>query len=143
MKTENVIEKSIKNINALAEFATEFAGDISGRVVVLTGDLGAGKTTFCNLLCSSLGVKSGLSSPTFSVINEYEAEHGKIFHMDWYRIENVEDLMNIGIEEYLYSGNTCLIEWPEVGASLLPDQYIHIHIVAEADESRTIHVKLS
>ncbi len=140
IENEILVEKRIKDLDELKEYSKILSQKILNKVVILTGDLGAGKTTLCNLLCTHLGVHSGLSSPTFSVINEYSTEDATIYHMDWYRIETLEDLMNIGIEEYLYSGHTCLIEWPQVGADLLPDGYIHIDIKALADESRVVKI---
>ena len=97
-------------------------------IVTFKGDLGAGKTTLIKTLCQKLGVEDNISSPTFSIINEYKAKNRAIYHIDLYRIETIEEAIDIGIEEYLYSGGLCLIEWPKIIESLLPEKYLHIEI---------------
>jgi tRNA threonylcarbamoyladenosine biosynthesis protein TsaE len=105
----------------------------------LIGRMGAGKTTLSKALCSSLKVIDIVQSPTFSLVNEYETESGKtVYHFDFYRITKAEEALNIGIEEYFYSGNQCLIEWPENISELIPDEYLKIEIEVEQNESRTI-----
>ena len=84
-----------------------------GDIVLLEGDLGAGKTTLVKFLVKSLGSKDDVTSPTFTIVNEYKAKDVDIYHMDFYRIKSVDELYNIGIEEYLYGSGICLIEWPE------------------------------
>lgn len=97
-------------------------------IFTLQGDLGAGKTTFVKAFCQYLQVSDKVSSPTFSLVNEYESPSGQcIFHMDLYRLEAEEELINIGFEEYLESDAICFIEWPEIGAQYL-DQFVQIQI---------------
>jgi tRNA threonylcarbamoyladenosine biosynthesis protein TsaE len=109
------------------------------RIVTFEGNLGAGKTTFIKYLCSALKSTNHISSPTYSLINEYEAEGAKIFHMDLYRLKSMEEALDIGIEDYFYSNNYCFIEWPELITPLLPDNFLHIRIIA-IDKQRKISI---
>ena len=103
------------------------------------GQLGAGKTTFIHALCSLLDVKDTVSSPTFALINEYRSSNrGSIYHMDWYRLKDEEEAIQAGIEDCLYSGNLCLVEWPEKAAGLLPDDTIHIYLETTGPDTRRI-----
>jgi tRNA threonylcarbamoyladenosine biosynthesis protein TsaE len=91
--------------------------------------MGTGKTTLIHALCEVLGVKDAVSSPTFAIINEYvSSEAGTIYHMDWYRLKDEEEAVQAGVEDALYSGGLCLVEWPEKAAGLLPADTLHIHI---------------
>lgn len=92
------------------------------KVVLFKGDLGAGKTTLIKSICKTIGVKDDVQSPTFSIVNEYEAPEGLVYHFDFYRIENEEEAYDIGAEDYFYSGHLCLIEWPEKIESVLPTE---------------------
>jgi tRNA threonylcarbamoyladenosine biosynthesis protein TsaE len=101
--------------------------------------MGAGKTTLIKYLSRALGALSDVSSPTFSIVNEYTIQADKkIYHFDFYRIHKESEALDIGWEEYLYSGQYCFIEWAERIPSLLPAAYISLHIQVNADESRTI-----
>lgn len=118
---------SMADIKETAEKLFEAAKD--KKVWAFHGQMGAGKTTFIHYLCEYLGVTSAISSPTYSIINEYEsAIAGKIYHMDWYRMKDEEEAIQAGVEDCLYSGNLCLIEWPERAEGLLPLDAIHIEI---------------
>ncbi len=97
-------------------------------VVLLQADMGAGKTTLVKAICHFLGIKHAASSPTFSLVNEYEWGEKKIYHFDLYRIKDVEELYDIGFEEYLDSGYLCLIEWPDLASELLPSEFILVKI---------------
>lgn len=98
------------------------------KIVVFRGGVGAGKTTLIKNLCIGLGVQDLVSSPTFSLINEYITnENQLIYHFDFYRLNNLNEALNLGVEEYLFSGNVCLIEWPELIEELLP-QHISVNI---------------
>lgn len=110
------------------------------KIITLEGDLGAGKTTLVKEVCRQLGIDDLVSSPTFSIINEYEhsAESLKVYHMDLYRIEDEEELLNIGFEDYLYSGHLVFIEWPQIASSLLPERTIGIHIDIFDNSSRRL-----
>lgn len=119
-----------KNIEDLAPVAQKLLSTYpNDRIFAFSGDLGVGKTTFIKILCQILGVTDVTNSPTFAIINEYHSEqHGMIYHFDLYRLKNVEELYDIGYEEYFYSGSYCFIEWPEIAGDLLPDGYIHVNI---------------
>ena len=108
------------------------------RVIGLYGNLGAGKTTLIKLICEKLNVTDSISSPTFPIINEYKTADNKIvYHIDLYRLKSVEEAMNIGIEDYLFSENLCFIEWPDNFESILPDNHIKIKIT-KFDDYREI-----
>lgn len=115
----------------------KYAGDI--KVWAFFGEMGAGKTTFIRAICETLGVKHIVSSPTFSIINEYEDRNGdNIFHFDFFRIEKEKEAVEIGCEEYFESGSLCLIEWPEKILNLVPHPFIRITINIEEKERRFI-----
>ena len=97
-------------------------------VVLLKAEMGLGKTTLVKAICKDLGVNCEVSSPTFSIVNEYVYAQKKVFHFDLYRIKDVGELYDIGFEEYLDSGYLCLIEWPELASELMPDEYILVEI---------------
>jgi tRNA threonylcarbamoyladenosine biosynthesis protein TsaE len=99
------------------------------RIFAFSGNMGAGKTTFIKALCKNLGAADNVSSPTFSLVNEYLAASGeKIFHFDFYRIKDISEAYDMGYEEYLYSGAWCFIEWPEKIAALIPEDAINVLI---------------
>ncbi|MEO5599464.1 MAG: tRNA (adenosine(37)-N6)-threonylcarbamoyltransferase complex ATPase subunit type 1 TsaE [Cyclobacteriaceae bacterium] len=107
------------------------------------GEMGSGKTTFIKSLCVELGVKDAMSSPTFSIINEYETDSNKkIYHFDFYRIKEEAEAYDIGSEEYFYSGDLCLIEWPEKIPSLIPLERAEISITVENQNLRTISLSV-
>lgn len=111
------------------------------RVLAFHGPMGVGKTTFIAALCRRLGVTDDeVNSPTFAIINIYEAEGEDIYHFDLYRLEGEEQAMDIGAEDYLYSGNWCFVEWPEKAPGILPPDTVHVSIREEADGSRVISI---
>ncbi len=109
------------------------------RVFAFFGKMGAGKTTFIKVLCEELKVMDVVTSPTFSIINEYITEEDQsIYHFDFYRIKAATEAMDIGLDDYIYSGNYCLMEWPEKIEKTLPDSYVRVEVTAdEFDGSRT------
>ena len=110
------------------------------RIFAFYGSMGAGKTTFIRAICDALGVEDVVSSPTFSVVNEYRTNAGdQVYHFDFYRFESEEEAYDIGYEEYVYNGAICLMEWPERIPNLLPDNYVSISI-SEESNCRTIKV---
>lgn len=112
----------------------------AARVFALYGEMGVGKTTFVKVLCSNLGVVDVVNSPTFSIVNEYErADSGRIFHFDFYRIKKLEEVFDMGYEEYFYSGQYCFIEWPEKIETLLPENSIRIYM---EDRSGTRNIRV-
>ena len=113
-----------------------------GTVVCLFGEMGVGKTVFTNGLCRAMGVSDYVSSPTFTVVNEYDGDGFPIYHFDMYRIEDEDELLEIGFEEYLTSGGICIIEWPENVINSLPQKRIDIEILRGDEFSeRTIIIK--
>lgn len=109
-------------------------------VFAFYGKMGAGKTTFIKSLCKELGVNDTVNSPTFSIVNEYRSdETGElIYHFDFYRVEKIEEVFDMGYEDYFYSGALCLIEWPELIEELLPGDAVRVDIKEEADGSRIL-----
>lgn len=127
----------INNLNELSSAAKallNFAGE--EKIFIFEGEMGAGKTTFIKAVCEELGVEDTVSSPTFSIVNEYAAKDKVIYHFDFYRIKILQEAYDIGYEEYFYSGNLCLIEWPEKVEELLPENYVKIEIKALSPEQR-------
>lgn len=109
------------------------------KVFALNGEMGAGKTTFIHALCQAMGVTDTVTSPTFSIINEYNTATGAIvYHMDLYRLKNNEDAINAGVEDCLYSGNICLVEWPGKAPGIFPEQTLQIKILVVGEEMRKI-----
>ncbi|MBO5704319.1 MAG: tRNA (adenosine(37)-N6)-threonylcarbamoyltransferase complex ATPase subunit type 1 TsaE [Bacteroidaceae bacterium] len=133
---------SIETIDAVAQSFVMKAMQ-EDAVFAFRGQMGAGKTTFIKALCEALGVEDVVTSPTFSIVNEYRSEStGElIYHFDFYRIKNLNEAYDMGCEDYFYSGAVCFIEWPELVEDLLPGNTVWVDIVVEEDGTRT--VKLS
>ena len=131
---------TIESIDTIHETARQFIGLIGERTVfAFTGKMGAGKTTFIKAICEVMGVKETVNSPTFSIVNEYEAADGRIiYHFDCYRITNTQEALDLGAEDYLYSGNLCFIEWSQNMAPLLPDSLVNVDIEEQEDGKREI-----
>jgi|SRR6185437_13424531 len=109
------------------------------KIILFYGEMGAGKTTLIKEICKQLGVIDTMSSPTFSVVNEYHTSGNKIiYHFDLYRIKNTEECLDLGMEEYLFSDNYCFIEWPEVAMPFMPEKYYNLSIKTEKDNTRSI-----
>ena len=109
------------------------------KVWCFYADMGAGKTTLIKQICKELHVLDEMSSPTFSIVNEYESQNvGIIYHFDFYRLEDFDEAINIGVEDYLYSGNLCLLEWPELVEPLLPTEYLEINIKLVGENARSL-----
>lgn len=132
----------IKNLETMRFSSFQFISYIKSHknnVYCFYGKMGAGKTTFIKSICEELGVKENINSPTFSIINEYEAKDGKIiYHFDCYRINKIEEAINIGAEDYLNNGNLCFIEWPENIEKILPENYIRVEIEEVEDGIRMV-----
>lgn len=113
------------------------------RIFAIQGKMGAGKTTLIKAFCEELGVSGIVSSPTFALVNEYADENNKsVFHFDFYRIKKIEEVYDIGYEEYLYSANYCFIEWPEMVFFLLPERYVLLNIEVDHDDQRIFSYKI-
>ena len=134
----------VPNIEALPEAARQFAAEMGDNTVfAFYGDMGAGKTTFINALCEVLGVDTAeTASPTFALITEYRSDTTAelIYHFDFYRIESLEEALELGIEDYFDSGAVCLIEWPERVAAALPSDTVSVKITVNDDDSRTLAI---
>lgn len=130
-------------LSALDEVAIEILKHVGDyRILMFFGEMGVGKTTLIIKVIEKLGAEEAGSSPTFSIVNEYSAANGDpIFHFDFYRIESEDEIYDIGYEEYFFSGNYCLVEWPEKMGSLYPDDAVEIKIEQEG-EKRSIKVNL-
>ena len=132
---------SIKELGKLAEELIEAFPE--QQVFAFYGKMGAGKTTLIQAICKKLGTDDNVTSPTFALINEYKRKDlSSIFHFDFYRIKKLEEAYDLGYEDYLYSGEYCLIEWPELIEPLLPDNRIEVKIEVNKDESRSISARM-
>ena len=109
--------------------------------VLFSGPLGSGKTTLIKNVMHDLGYNEHVSSPTFSIINEYATDHKMIYHMDLYRIKKEDELYEIGFEEYLRNGNLCLIEWPEIAIKMIDKDFVHIKLKEISKTKRSIEIK--
>ncbi|HEY8401541.1 MAG TPA: tRNA (adenosine(37)-N6)-threonylcarbamoyltransferase complex ATPase subunit type 1 TsaE [Cytophagaceae bacterium] len=143
METSTIV-KDINDIElaALPEVAKEIiASAESEKVWIFEGEMGAGKTTLIKELCRQMGVTENTSSPTFSIVNEYLSGKGEsIYHFDFYRLKDETEALDIGVEEYLYSGSYCFIEWPSKISSILPSSMLKISINIVAENKRRIQV---
>ena len=133
------MEIKISNLDNIKEAASAFIQQIGDhKVFAFYGSMGAGKTTFVKAICEELGVEDVITSPTFAIINEYHAHDDVIYHFDFYRIKRVEEVYDIGFDEYIYSGNLCLMEWPELIEQLLPEETVRVDIMENPDGTRVI-----
>ena len=133
----------INSIEEIQEAAEKFRREIGDRkIFAFNGKMGVGKTTFIKAICEVMGVKETINSPTFSIVNEYEAADGSIiYHFDCYRINKIQEALDLGAEEYLYSGNLCFIEWSENIAPLLPDNLVNVDIDETENGKREIIIR--
>lgn len=129
-----------KGLDEIRIAAKSFVKQTQGKKhFAFYGEMGAGKTTFIKQVCEELEVLDVVASPTFAIINEYFTKNeARIFHFDFYRIKDIEEVYNLGYEDYFYSDQYCFLEWPELVEDLLPDHIIKVHIEAQADNSRII-----
>lgn len=121
--------------------AKQFIDNIgTGKVFAFYGKMGSGKTTFIKAVCEELGVTDVITSPTFAIVNEYQSEQTPkpIFHFDFYRIKKLEEVYDMGYEDYFYSGSLCFLEWPELIEEILPADVVKVKIEEQADGSRTV-----
>lgn len=122
----------------IASLATALLKKATSKTLLFYGDMGVGKTTLIKELSKQLGSTANVTSPTFSIVNEYEIKDGLIYHFDLYRIKDEEEALNFGIEDYLFSDHWAFIEWPEKLGDLLPDHTNTLEIVLNQDGSRTL-----
>ena len=132
----------IDSLNELPEVADAVIEALDGRsVVVFRGEMGAGKTTLIREILARLGSEDNVTSPTFAIVNQYTtADCRPVYHFDFYRIDRIEEAYDFGYEEYFYSGDLCLVEWPEEIEELLPDDVMTVRITADTEEERTFRI---
>jgi len=129
---------NIKNISDWQNVVDSILPELKHNILLLKGNLGAGKTTFTQFLLKNLGCKDEVNSPTYSIVNEYNSPKGKIYHFDLYRLKNIEEVYDIGIEEYLDNAFLCIIEWPEVYEDELYGLNYHSMSINNTGENREI-----
>ena len=132
--------KKVFDIQSIDEVAKELLANVKHKTILFYGDMGAGKTTLISSLVKTLGGLDDVSSPTFSIVNEYEVTNDKVYHFDFYRIDNVTEVLDIGIEDYFYSGHWIFIEWPEKIEDILPLEADISYIKMNKDGSRTLEL---
>lgn len=132
----------IDSLNELPEVADAVIEALDGRtVVVFRGEMGAGKTTLIREILARLGSEDNVTSPTFALVNQYTTADGRpVYHFDFYRIDRIEEAYDFGYEEYFYSGELCLVEWPEKIEELLPDDVMTVRITVDTEEERTFEI---
>ncbi|MBR3618987.1 MAG: tRNA (adenosine(37)-N6)-threonylcarbamoyltransferase complex ATPase subunit type 1 TsaE [Bacteroidaceae bacterium] len=134
------MEIKIASLDEIGKAAKEFVAAMGDKkVFAFYGKMGAGKTTFIKAVCEELGVEDVINSPTFAIVNEYVDGLGDpIYHFDFYRIKNPQEVLDIGYEDYVYSGHVCFMEWPELIENLLPDDAVKVTIEEEEGGMRTV-----
>ena len=133
--------KNISELDYVKIFDLIQKKDKSLKIFLFTGEVGSGKTTMIKSFTKKLSVNNNTSSPTFNIINEYRDDNKKsIYHLDLYRLKSINDLVEIGFEEYINSGNYCFVEWPEIADSFFIDKYISINISINSKNSRDIDI---
>lgn len=135
-----MLEIKIKSLDGIADAARQFVDAMGeNKVFAMFGPMGVGKTTFVKAVCEILGVEDTITSPTFAIVNEYRTNTGdQIFHFDFYRIRKVEEVYDMGYEDYVYSGAVCFLEWPELIEELLPEDAVRVTLSEEEYGTRTI-----
>ncbi len=132
-----MIELKIDSLSELDHVAEQIIENLADRTVVLfRGGMGAGKTTLISRIVAQLGAEDTVTSPTFALVNQYQGSDRLIYHFDFYRIDRVEEVFDLGYEEYFYSGELCLVEWPEKIEVLIPEDVMTVSIEVDDDESR-------
>ena len=135
----NIIVNNINELPAVSLQILDYIAD--DRIILFFAPMGAGKTTLINELCKQLGVTEQPSSPTFSIVNEYQSASGTLFHFDFYRLKDEKEAYDLGYEDYFFSGNYCFVEWPEKIKNLLPETVTSLFISTLKDGSRKIALR--
>jgi len=129
----------VRGLSELPKAAANLLNNFpSSRIFLFFGEMGVGKTTFIKAICKELGVTDTVSSPSYSIINEYRFPDGRLYHFDFYRLKNETEALDMGCEEYFYNGNYCLIEWPEKIANLWPEEFVKVKILPLSEQERQI-----
>ena len=137
METKTFEINSVEELSQVTDLLISWRD--KSDIIAFYGPMGAGKTTLIKNLCHRVGVTDEVNSPTFALVNEYLTENDSIFHFDFYRIKKLEEVFDIGYEDYFYSGHLCLLEWPELIDPLMPEHFIKVEIaLGNTDTSRTI-----
>lgn len=136
---------TINGIEDYPQAAREFVELLDkGRIFAFYGKMGSGKTTFIKSICEELGVKDSINSPTFAIVNEYEDRNqNTIYHFDFYRIKSIEEVYNMGYEEYLYGDAICFMEWPELIEELLPEETVKVFVEETEGGARSVKIMLA
>lgn len=129
------------NLTEINEIAKEILQNVDSKILLFIGEMGVGKTRLIKEIVKVLGYKNDVSSPTFSIVNEYDIDDGLVYHFDFYRIKNETEAFDIGFEDYIYSGQWCFIEWPEKIFNLLPDEVNQVCLKTEAGNIRKMTLK--
>lgn len=137
-KAKKTMEITISNIEDIRSAARQFVAAMGdSKVFAFYGKMGAGKTTFIKAICEELGVEDVITSPTFAIVNEYQGRNASIiYHFDFYRIKRLEEVYDMGYEDYFYSGAVCFLEWPELVEELLPEDAVRVSIEEQPDGTR-------
>lgn len=130
----------LNKLRETANYLMQLAGNC--RVWLIHGEMGTGKTTLIKAICAQLGVEDNVTSPTFSIINEYRSATEPVYHFDFYRVKTLQEALQAGVEEYFYSGHYCFIEWPEIILPILPGQYLNVSIEEGVGENRKYKLSL-
>ena len=141
-KTDHGMTIRIEGLQDIQRAARQFVEAMGERkVFAFYGPMGVGKTTFIKAVCEQLQVDDAITSPTFAIVNEYQTRQGMpVFHFDFYRIRKIEEVYDMGYEDYLYSGALCFIEWPELVEDLLPADVVAVHLGQQPDGSRAVEM---
>ena len=136
-----MMKLTIRSLDTIRETAHEFVANMGqASVFAFYGKMGAGKTTFVKAICEELGVEDVITSPTFAIVNEYQSTKtgGPIYHFDFYRIKKLEEVYDMGYEDYFYSGAPCFLEWPELIEEILPNDAVKVTITEQEDGTRIV-----
>lgn len=128
----------VYNIDDVNEVAKQLVSNLKTKTIVIYGEMGAGKTTLIKAIVKILNSTDEVSSPTFSIVNEYSTNETLIYHFDLYRINDLEEAYNFGIEEYIYSDNWSIIEWPQIIEDILPEHFDRVELTINLNNSRTL-----
>lgn len=136
-----MMKLTIRSLDTIRETAHEFVANMGqASVFAFYGKMGAGKTTFVKAICEELGVEDVITSPTFAIVNEYQSTKtgGPIYHFDFYRIKELDEVYDMGYEDYFYSGAPCFLEWPELIEEILPNDAVKVTITEQEDGTRIV-----